>query len=100
MSEHPRDTVGNSETEAEPPLCVAGLGGEPLKLHEDIALMLLRDPRSGVPGLDAQIATSTAAADKNAAAFSIAQSVGQEVLHDPAQQCRIAAHSGCTTHHT
>jgi hypothetical protein len=93
VAEHPGDAVGNRQTEPESALGLAGLGGQTLKLHKDIAEVLFRDAGSSVPNLDAQVWTAASATDKDAAAFSVAQRIRQKVLNDPAQQRGVAADS-------
>jgi len=53
MVEHPGDPVDDRQTQPEPAFGLAGSRREALELHENVAEVLLRDARAGIPDLDA-----------------------------------------------
>ena len=62
------------------------------ELLEDLALQRVGNAGALVVHLDPQHAFTATAAEQHAAAFAVAQRVGQEVLQDSAQQGFIADH--------
>jgi len=65
---------------------------EPVKLDEDVAALGLWNADAGIVNVDAQIRASGAAADQHLAIRRVFDGVGDEVLHQPAQQPAVRSH--------
>src|SRR5215831_16719199 len=65
-----------------------------IELAEDVLLLVLRNPRSGIPNLDAQIDTPVAATDDHAATARVAYRVRNQIENDALQQDEVAAYPG------
>src|SRR5262249_19113814 len=63
----------------------------PARRSEDIALLVLRNPRPAVPHLDIQRVAAPPTADYDGARSGVAHRIGNEIEHDPLQQDWIAA---------
>jgi hypothetical protein len=63
---------------------------ELLKLDEDVVEMRLRDTRTGVVDLEAQVVVASAGAQQDPAIGGITQGIAQQITQDPLQHTRIA----------
>src|SRR5215475_11716111 len=68
--------------------------GKSIELAEDVLLLVLRNSRSGVPNLDAQIDTPVAATNDHAAPAGIAYRIRNQIENDALQQDEVAAYPG------
>ena len=70
---------------------------EPVEFLEDLAPLRRRDADAGIVDVDPQPAAPPPAADQHAAVRRIFDGVGDEVLHQPAQQPAVRAHRRAST---
>src|SRR6516164_3064932 len=93
MVKQPAQPVNNGkpETEAGAPVT---LGVEAIELAEDALLLILRNPRSGIPNLDTQVDTPLAATDDHAATAGVAYGIRNQIENDALQQDEVAAYPG------
>src|SRR5258708_3280328 len=88
MFEEVAQALDDGEAEA----AVAAAIGEPIEFAKNLAPVLLRDSRAGVPHFDAQGAAALPAADEHAARCRVTHRIRHEVGDDPSEQNRIAAY--------
>src|SRR5262249_25989584 len=97
MAEQAAEAIDNGETEAEAAMGVAPR--QPIEFTENVAPLVLRNPRAAVPYLDADGLAAPAATDDHSADGGVADGVGNQVEQDAPEQDRIAAHPPAARHH-
>src|SRR5215470_10112007 len=90
MVEQPAQPVNNGKPETKTGTRCA----KAIELTEDVLLLVLRNPRSGVANLDAQIVTPVAATDDHAATAGVAYRIRNQIENDALQQDEVAAYPG------
>src|SRR5215472_7260884 len=90
MVEQPAQPVNNGKPETKTRTRCA----KAIELTEDVLLLVLRNPRSGVPNLDTQVDTPLAATDDHAATAGVAYGIRNQIENDALQQDEVAAYPG------
>ncbi len=98
MLQQPADTVGDRQPQTEPLDLSAPQLRQALELMEHARLLVVRNPRAGVPDLDGQRVAATAAAEQHPAALGVTHRVGEQILEHPTQQRFVGAHLQITEH--
>src|SRR5215510_14086209 len=65
-----------------------------IELAEDVLLLVLRNPRSGIPNFDTQVGTPLAATDDHATNAGVAHRIRNQIENDALQQDEVAAYPG------
>src|SRR6516162_2392957 len=94
MVEQPPQPVNNGKPETKTRAPVAARCVKAIELAEDVLLLILRNPGSGIPNLDTQIDTPLAATDDHAATASVAYRIRNQIENDALQQDEVAAYPG------
>src|SRR6266498_2532097 len=96
MVEQPAQPVNNGKpkpkTKTGAP--VATRCAKAIELAEDVLLLILRNPRSGIPNLDTQVDTPLAATDDHAATAGVVYCIRNQIENDALQQDEVAAYPG------
>src|SRR5215469_613294 len=94
MVEQPAQPVNNGKPETKTGAPVASRCAKAIELAEDVLLLVLRNPRSGIPNLDTQIDIPLAATDDHAATAGVAYRIRNQIENDALQQDEVAAYPG------
>src|SRR5215813_321350 len=89
MAEQIAQAIHDGETKSEAAMGTAS--SKPVEFAEDVALLVLRNPRPAVPHLDIQRVAAPPAANHDGARSGVSHRIGNEIEHDPLQQDWIAA---------
>ena len=96
-AEHARHALDDRKTQAQPARDPGALI-EAVEFDEDVALLGFRNADAGVVDVDAQVLAAPPAADQHAPRRRVFDGVGDQVLHQPAQQPAVRAHHQRTRH--
>src|SRR5215475_15625001 len=94
MVEQTAQPVNNGKPETKPGSPVATRRAEAIELAEDVLLLILRNPSTGIPNLDTQVDTPLAATDDHAANAGVAYRIRNQIENDALQQDEVAAYPG------
>ena len=94
MVEQPAQPVNNGKPKTKTGAPVATRCAKAIELAEDVLLLILRNPRSGIPNLDTQVDTPLAATDDHAATAGVAYCIRNQIKNDALQQDEVAAYPG------
>src|SRR6266446_7017515 len=94
MVEQPTQPVNNGEPKPKAGAAVATRCTKAIELAEDVLLLILRNPTSGIPNLDTQVDAPFAATDDHAATAGIAHCIRNQIENDALQQDEVAAYPG------
>src|SRR3546814_4969719 len=86
MAENAGQAIAERQAQAQPFLAPRRGLFQALEFVEDPRALFCRDAGTGIPYLDAHLVAAAPRTQQHAALAGIAQRVGKEVLHDPAQQ--------------
>src|SRR5262244_2744366 len=64
------------------------------RFADDVLLLVLRNPSSGIPNLDTQVDTPLAATDDHAANAGVAYRIRNQIENDALHQDEVAAYPG------
>src|SRR4029453_3894827 len=90
MAEQPAQPVNNGKPETKTGTRCA----KAIELTENVLLLVLRNPRSGIPNLDTQVDTPRAATADHAAPAGVAYGIRNQIENDALQQDEVAAYPG------
>ena len=90
-AEHARHAFDDRQSQAQPARD-AGALLEAMEFDEDVAPLRLGDADAGVIDVDAQVIAAPPAADQHAARRRVFDRIGDQILHQPAQQPAVGAH--------
>ena len=85
MVEQPAQPVNNGKPKTKTGAPVATRCVNAIELAEDVLLLILRNPRSGIPNLDTQFDTPLAATDDHAANAGVAYRIRNQIENDALQ---------------
>src|SRR5262249_40360755 len=94
MVEQLAQPVNNGKPETKTRAHVATRCAKAIELAEDVLLLVLRNPRSGIPNRHAQTDSPLAATDDQAATGGVAYSIRNQIENDALQQDEVAAYPG------
>src|SRR6266436_2776548 len=94
MVEHPAQPVNNGKPKTKTGAPVATWYAKAIELAEDVLLLVLRNPRSGIPNLDTQVDTPLAGTDDHAATAGVAYGIRNQIENDALHQDEVAAYPG------
>src|SRR5919201_5350631 len=92
MVEQPTQPVNNGKPQPEARGPLGARCAKAIELAEDVLLLILRNPSSGIPNFDTQVDASFAATDNHAATAGVAHCIRNQIENDALQQDEIAAY--------
>ncbi|MNI39904.1 hypothetical protein D3C73_940990 [compost metagenome] len=89
MAEHAAQPIGNRQAQPQAFFGAGLMAVEALEFFEDHFQFVFGNPRAAIPDFQAQLAPAPTYSQQHRAT-GIAESIGEEVLQDPAQQLDVA----------
>src|SRR6266436_3777111 len=94
MVEQPAQPVNNGKPKTKTGAPAATGCVKAIELAKDVLLLILRNPRSGIPNLDTQVDTPLAATDDHTATAGVAYGIRNQIENEALQQDEVAAYPG------
>ena len=98
MPQQSTDPVRDGQPQAQPFNRLSTLLRQALELPKNLFVLIIGNPRAGVPHLNAYGIVLATAAEQDATVFGITNGIGQQVLQDSPQQPLIRLHHRLADH--